>query len=76
MFGVFFRGRAEAVFKDAFGKMVGRENLGAVEPNRVFRLSKQLRLSEDAFRVSVTVLDEAGENRGVLGNVIFSDKTP
>jgi hypothetical protein len=55
--------------------MVGRENLGAVEPNRVFRLSKQLRLSEDAFRVSVTVLDEGGENRGVLGNVVLPAKT-
>ena len=76
VFGVFCRGKAEAVFKDAFGKVAGREDLGGVEPNRVFRLSRQVRLPKDAFRVSVVVLDEAGENRGVLGNVIFSDKTP
>lgn len=68
VFGVFFKGQAEAVFKDAFGNIVGRESVGAVEPNQVLRLSKRLRLPEKAFRASVVVLDEAGQNRGVLGN--------
>lgn len=71
-FGVFFNGQAEAVFKDAFGNVVGRESLGPVEPNQVLRLAKQFRLPEKAFRVSVILLDAAGQNRGVLGNVMLA----
>lgn len=70
VFGVFYRGRAEAVFKARDGKIVGREDLGTVHPETVFRLSKNLRLPQDAFRVSVTVVDEDGQNRGVLGNAV------
>ena len=69
VFGVFFKGQAEAVFHDASGNVVGRENLGAVEPNQVLRLAKVLNLSGKSFRVSVVLLDEEGQNRGVLGDV-------
>jgi hypothetical protein len=76
VFGVFFLGQAEAVFKDNFGNVVGSEPVGPVEPNRVFRLSRQFPLPEKAFRVSVIVRDEAGHARGVLGNVILAEGGP
>jgi hypothetical protein len=72
IFGVFFPGRAEAVFKDEFGNVVGREDLGLVSPMTVFRLSRDLRAPEKSFRVSVSLLDEAGQNRGPLGGAILS----
>jgi hypothetical protein len=72
VFGVFCRGRAEVIFKDRFGNIVGREDLGAVNPNEVFRLAKQLRLPEQSLRVTVVVIDAAGENRGWLGNAILA----
>ena len=68
VYGVFFKGMAEAVFKDASGSIVGRESLGSIEPNQVFRLSRSLPLPEKAHRVTVVLLDGDGENRGMLGN--------
>ena len=70
VFGVFHQGRAEAVFKAADGKVLGRDALGPVEPNQVFRLSKEVRLPPGAFRVSVNLIDAQGHNRGALGNVM------
>ncbi len=71
VFGVFFRGRAEAVFKSSDGQTVGREDLGKVEPNQVVRLSRSFIKPTPLFRVSVSVIDELGRNRGILGNAIL-----
>jgi hypothetical protein len=74
VFGVFYRGRAEAVFAARDGRIIGRENLGAVEPDRVFRLTKQVRLSEDAFRVTVRVIDDEEQDRGELGHAVVAEE--
>jgi hypothetical protein len=73
VFGVFCPGRAAAVFKTAEGKVVGREDLGAVEPTEVFRLAKQCRLPSHTFRVTLVVADAQGQLRGVLGNVAIPE---
>ena len=71
VFGVFVKGHAEAIFKDAFANVVASELLGAVEPNQVFRLARGVRLPDQSFRVSIAVRDEAGQQRGLLGNVLL-----
>ncbi len=71
VFGVFVPGTAEAVFYNPMGAELGRQELQAVDPRRVFRLDKTLPLPADAFRVSVRVIDAQGQNRGFLGNVIL-----
>ena len=76
VFGVFFKGEAEAVFRDSAGNLVGREILAAVDPNQVFRLSKSLQIPDKAFRVSVGVLDAEGQHRGWLGNIVLSERSP
>jgi len=72
VFGVFFPGQAQATVSDALGNVLAREDLGPVSPTRVFRLAKAFSLPAAAARVSVSVLDAAGDNRGWLGNVNVS----
>jgi hypothetical protein len=67
VFGVFSPGQAEAVFKAADGRVVGRETLGPVHPHQVFRLSRQLLVPPQTFRMVVQALDGDGEVRGILG---------
>lgn len=71
VFGVFEVARAEGVFKDALGQVVGREDLGAVDPRQVFRLDRELAVPKGSFRVSVNVLDRQGRNLGTLGNALL-----
>jgi len=68
-FGVFNRGRAEATIFDALGNVVGRHDLGAVDPNQVLRVGTDLVLPKGAGRISLAILDDEGQNRGWLGNV-------
>jgi hypothetical protein len=42
-----------------------------VDPREVVRIEKSIQAPENAFRVSVRVLDAEGENRGYLGNAIL-----
>jgi hypothetical protein len=74
VFGVFHRGRAEAVFKAADGKAVGQVDLGKVTPDQPLRISRSLTPPPSAYRVSVLVLDEEGENRGGLGNAVIPSR--
>jgi len=73
VFGVFCPGRAAAVFKAADGKELGRADLGAVGPTKVFRLAKQCRLPSNTFRVTVIAADAEGQLRGVLGNAAIPE---
>ena len=53
------------------GEELNRETLQPVDPREVVKVEKSLALPNDAYRVSIRVLDAAGENRGYLGNVIL-----
>lgn len=68
VFGVFFEGRAKATISDPLGTVLAQEDLGAVMPTSVFRLEKEFVLAENASRISVSVVDSDGQNRGWLGN--------
>jgi len=70
-FGVFVPGSLQADFYSVMGEEVGHKTLQAVDPREVVRLDKSIPAPTDAFRVSVSVRDADGENRGWLGNVIL-----
>ncbi len=70
-FGVFVPGTLEAVFYSLVGEELSRETLQPVDPREVVKVEKSVPVPKDAYRVSVRVLDAAGENRGYLGNVIL-----
>jgi hypothetical protein len=70
VFGVFHQGRAQAAVLDALGNVLDRIDLGPVEPNKVFRLNRELALPKGAFRVSVNTRDNEGQSRGWLGNAL------
>jgi len=72
VFGVFIAGRAEAMILDPQGNMVARHDLGPVEPARVFRLSSEIPLPQNAFRISVSIADADGHNHGWLGNCLLA----
>jgi hypothetical protein len=70
-FGVFAPGTLEAEFFSAMGEELGKVNLQAVDPREVVRLDKTIPCPANAFRVNLAALDQDGENRGFLGNVIL-----
>jgi hypothetical protein len=70
-FGVFVPGTIEAVFYSLMGEELKRESLQPVDPREVVRVEKTVSLPADTYRISVRVIDAAGENRGYLGNVIL-----
>ena len=70
-FGVFVPGTLEAVFYSLMGEELSRESLQPVDPREVVQVDKAVALPADTHRVSVRVIDAAGENRGYLGNVIL-----
>jgi hypothetical protein len=70
-FGVYRPGSLEATFFDDHGIALQRKRLQDVDPRTAVRLDQTTDLPADAFRVSLCVRDEAGENLGFLGNVIL-----
>jgi hypothetical protein len=70
-FGVFVPGTLEATFYSAMAEEIGRETLQPVDPREVVKVEKTVPLPANAYRVSVRVLDAAGENRGWIGNVVL-----
>jgi len=70
-FGVFVPGTLEAVFYSIMGEELGRETLQPVDPREVVKVEKTVALPAEAYRVSIRLVDAAGENRGYLGNVIL-----
>jgi hypothetical protein len=70
-FGVFVPGTLQANFYSVMGEEVGHATLQAVDPRVVVRLDKSVPAPAGAFRVSVSVQDAEGVNRGFLGNVIL-----
>jgi hypothetical protein len=70
-FGVFVHGTLEATFYNSMGEEIGREMLRAVDPREIVKLENTMALPAHAYRVSVRVLDAAGENRGWLSSVIL-----
>jgi hypothetical protein len=71
VFGVFVPGTLEAAFYSLMGEELSRESLQPLDPREVVRVNKTVALPADAYRVSLRVMDAAGENRGYLGNVIL-----
>ncbi len=76
VFGVFTPGTLAATFYSVMGEELVHETLGPVDPREVTRLDKAVKLPLDTFRVSVAVLDQDGQNRGFLGNVIVMRVAP
>ena len=64
-------GTLQANFYSVMGEEVGHATLQAVDPRVVVRLDKSVPAPAGAFRVSVSVQDAEGMNRGFLGNVIL-----
>jgi hypothetical protein len=74
IFGVFVPGTLRATFYSVMGEELGHETLMAVDPREVVRLDKTVPAPAGAFRVSISVHDADGENRGFLGNVILKHR--
>ena len=53
------------------GEEIARETLQPVDPREVVRVDKTLKLPAHTFRVSIRLIDNSGENRGWLGNVVL-----
>lgn len=70
-FGVFVPGTLEVTFYNLMGEEIGHETLQAVDPREVVKVDKTLALPAKTFRVSIRLIDNAGENRGWLGNVVL-----
>lgn len=70
-FGVFVPGTLQADFYSVMGEELGHVALTAADPREVAKVEKSIPAPADAFRVSVTLRDSDGENRGALGNVIL-----
>ncbi|MFB3920650.1 MAG: DUF4380 domain-containing protein [Terriglobia bacterium] len=70
-FGVFVPGSLEAVFYSEMGEELSRETLQTVDPRDVVKVEKTIALPAETFRVSIRVMDAAGENRGYLGNIVL-----
>ena len=70
-FGVFVPGTVEAVFYSLMGEELSRESLQPVDPREVVKVDKSVPVPNDAYRVSLRVIDAAGENRGYLGNAVL-----
>ncbi|MGH9468714.1 MAG: DUF4380 domain-containing protein [Terriglobia bacterium] len=71
IFGVFVPGELVAHFYSAKGEVLGERILEDVDPRRVVRLDKTAQLPANTYRVSVSVRDAEGNNRGYLGNVVL-----
>ena len=70
-FGVFVPGTLQGNFYSAMGEELDHVALQSVDPREVVRLDKSVPAPAEAFRVSLSVQDRDGENRGFLGNVIL-----
>jgi hypothetical protein len=71
VFGVFVPGTLQATFYSVMGEEIAHEALLTVDPREVVRLDKTVRVPAHALRVSVSVRDADGGNRGFLGNVVL-----
>jgi Domain of unknown function (DUF4380) len=71
VFGVFAPGTLEAVVYSAAGAELSRTPLMAADPLEVVRLEKSVPMPEEAYRVSVRLVDAKGQNLGYLGNVVL-----
>ena len=70
-FGVFYPGRAEISFKSRSGEELRVLTLGAVSPEEIFRVDRQVELPTGTWRISLNVRDVKGLDRGELGNVVL-----
>jgi len=70
-FGVYIPGTLEASLFNVMGEEIARETLQPVDPREVVRVDKTLKLPAHTFRVSIRLIDNSGENRGWLGNVVL-----
>jgi len=70
-FGVYFPGSLEAIFYDEHGVILQERKLQDVDPRTAVHLSQTVTLPASTFRVSVCVLNSAGDNVGFLGNAVL-----
>jgi hypothetical protein len=71
-FGVFFAGRVTARFYDEHGSFIGTVPVSDVDPKNLVLLETEVVPPEKAARVSLHLEDQAGVDRGSLGEVQIS----
>ncbi len=67
-FGVFHRGQVEAIVKASDGRILSRAAVARANPSQKLVLQKTIACPSAAFRVTLRLLDEQGDDRGELGN--------
>ncbi len=72
-FAVFDEGDAVATFYSASGAKVGLISLGSVSPLREFQIDDRLQTPRNAYRVSITIQDEAGNDLGTLTEKVLAE---
>ncbi|MGH9700901.1 MAG: hypothetical protein ACRD52_15780, partial [Candidatus Acidiferrales bacterium] len=68
-FGVFYTGQLIAHLYDAHGASLGTTAVMDVNPNEAVVLQKEIAADANAARVSLHLVDDAGADRGSLGEV-------
>jgi hypothetical protein len=71
-FGVFFPGELMAHGFNARGVETDAISLLSVDPENSVELHQQIRLSPSAVRVAIHLVDDAGVNRGTVGEPLIS----
>ena len=65
--GVFFPGKLVARFEDRKGNLVKSIDLISVAPQRAVQLRQDIKIQGPPTRVEIHLLDEAGTDRGSVG---------
>lgn len=76
IFGVFYAGRLVAHFYDREGQPLGIVPLGAVSPLAAVELRQTVAMPANTARVSLHLVDEAGVDRGPLGEAPVAEAQP
>ena len=73
-FGVFYPGTAELSFKGRGGEELKLLPFGRVSPEEILRLDQKVEIPQGTRRISVTVRDAKGIERGELGNLVLDQQ--
>ena len=73
-FGIFFPGTAAISFKSRSGEELKVLPIGRVTPEEILRLDRRVELPAGTWRISLSLRDMQGRDRGELGNVTLGKK--
>jgi len=73
-FGVFYPGEAVISFKSRSGEELRALSLGRVAPEQSLRLDRRIEVPAGTWRISLSVRDPQGRDRGELGNVTLEEE--